>query len=57
MLSEEGMNKVRRCLLHSRCILRKRAAGRDWEWHWQHLLRELGAGVYSEVGRESVRRN
>jgi hypothetical protein len=42
------MNKAHRCLLHLRCIARKGMRGQAWEWHWQHLLRELGLGVYSE---------
>ena len=42
------MNKAQRCLLHLRCIARKGLRGHQCEWHWQHLLRELGLGIYSE---------
>ena len=44
------MNKAQRCLLHLRCIARKGCRGRSWQWHWQHLLRELGLGIYSHAG-------
>lgn len=45
------MNKAIRCLLHIRCIARKGLRGRRFGWHWQHLLRELGLGVYSAAAR------
>ncbi|HEX4084141.1 MAG TPA: hypothetical protein VHY22_04460 [Chthoniobacteraceae bacterium] len=47
------MNKAHRCLLHFRCIARKSLHGQGCVWHWQHLLREMGLGVYSEPARES----
>lgn len=46
------MNKIHRCLLHCRCIARKRLRSQDWEWHRQHLLREIGFGIYSQPARE-----
>ncbi len=42
-----AMNKVQRCLLHFRCIARKSLLCRESAWHWQHLLRELGLGIYA----------
>jgi len=45
------MNKAQRCVLHLRCIARKSMRGQDCTWHWQHLLREMGAGVYAEDQR------
>ncbi len=47
------MNKAQRCLLHVRCIARKGMRGESWEWHRQHLLRELGLGIYSKAGRQT----
>jgi hypothetical protein len=47
------MNKPKRCLLHLRCIVRKGLRGQPCGWHWQHLLRELGLGIYSGTGRET----
>jgi len=49
-----AMNKTKRCLLHLRCIARKGMRGQDCQWHWQHLLRELGRGIYSEEERQGV---
>ncbi len=48
-LNPISMNKPQRCLLHLGCIARKGLRGQSWAWHWQHLLRELGIGVYSEA--------
>lgn len=45
-----AMNKAHRCLLHVRCIVRKGLRGQGWRWHWEHLLRELGRGIYSHDG-------
>jgi hypothetical protein len=47
------MNKAERCLLHLRCIARKGMCSEGSQWHWQHLLRELGCGVYSRAAQES----
>jgi hypothetical protein len=41
------MNKAISIILHLQCILRKAIAGKDWDWHWQHILREFGVGKYS----------
>jgi hypothetical protein len=47
------MNKAYRCHLHLRCIARKGLRGQSCRWHWQHLLRELGLGIYSRHSAES----
>lgn len=41
------MQKSQRVLLHLACLIRKAAYGRDWRWHWQHLIREFGLGEYA----------
>ena len=46
------MKKTQRCLLHFRCIARKGLRGQPCTWHWQHLLREVGYGIYSESGKQ-----
>ena len=48
------MNKTQRCLLHLRCIVRKGVRGQDCRWHWQHLLREVGVGIYSGAYQEAA---
>lgn len=44
------MNKANRCLLHLACIARKLPRGTPIRWHWDHLLREFGMGVYGKGG-------
>ena len=51
-----AMNKVQRCLLHFRCIARKGMRGESCEWHGQHLLRELGLGVYAPASKAEANR-
>ncbi|GEM_PF-4847649 len=46
---KELMNKAQRCLLHFRCILAKAAQGRDFQWHWEHILREFGVGECARI--------
>jgi len=48
------MNKSQRCLLHFRCIARKSLHGQDCAWHWQHVWRELGLGIYRARGDSST---
>jgi hypothetical protein len=42
------MNKANRCLLHLACIAIKLPHGAPVRWHWDHILREFGRGVYSK---------
>jgi hypothetical protein len=34
-------------MLHFRCIVRKGLHGQDCAWHWQHVAREMGFGMYA----------
>jgi len=36
---------------HLMCIARKLVRGRDCRWHWEHILREFGAGRYKRMSR------
>ena len=42
------MNKAHRCFLHLACIAVKLSRGKEIRWHWEHLIREFGFGLYSE---------
>ena len=44
-----NMNKACRCKLHIKCIFAKIAQGKSCRWHWDHLLREFGRGVYRQT--------
>ena len=40
------MRKIFSIIRHAVCIARKLPRGQDCSWHWQHILREFGAGRY-----------
>jgi hypothetical protein len=42
------MRKMICIVRHLKCIKRKARLGKDCQWHWQHILREFGAGKYAQ---------
>jgi len=43
---KQGMRKILSITRHLLCIMWKCLCGRDFGWHWQHILREFGFGRY-----------
>ena len=49
------MSKASRCYLHLACIVKTLARRKkvQWNWHWQHILREFGYGTYCKPSEPS----